>query len=116
MMQFSATVRYDGAKCVGACCQGFSVRREDLIYSSVLQILFDLELGFRVRLHIFSGWLFGGLIGGLSGFYGLLMLLAKWWPDMSYETSLSYLLIGAVVGLLAGGYAASRFLARRANL
>jgi membrane associated rhomboid family serine protease len=68
-----------------------------------------------MRLYIFWGWFFGGLIGGVSGFYGLLMLLAKGWPNMSYEESLSCLLFGAVTGLLFGGYAAARFLARRAN-
>lgn len=56
------------------------------------------------------GGLLGGISGAIAGFYVLLLIFAMLWPSMSYEKGMPFLLVGAGLGWLAGGYALSALL------
>lgn len=70
-------------------------------------------LGGVLSKYVSWAWLLGGLLGALTGFYGLLLFLAFLWNDRSYEEGLGYLLVSASFGMFLGGYWLS--LVRRAR-
>ncbi|WP_154232523.1 hypothetical protein [Pseudomonas syringae] len=65
--------------------------------------------------YISWGWLLGSLLGGVVGFYGLLLLLAMFWSGMNYEQGIPFLFASASLGVVMGGYALSTLIKKCAS-